>query len=121
MAVNENICTQLDALGIPWSLVRCRPNGVLSRTGEEQVFAHGRDEEDGTHREIRVHRLVAGYPVCYWERRRYSNKTFTWVMALVDGVWRSLGDPWPCIMPADREVREQIQLVKQYLRDKQTA
>lgn len=109
MPSNENICTQLDALGIPWRMVRCR--------GEEQVFAQGLDEEHpddpARFREIRVNRLVAGYPVCYYDRRRYSNKTFTWVYALVDGVWRNLGDPWECVMPSDNSVRQQILHLRQ--------
>lgn len=46
-----------------------------------------------------------------YHRRRYGRKTFTWVDVAFypDGcdkpTWLSLGDPWPTIRPALREIR----------------
>lgn len=51
------------------------------------------------------------FPVRF-ERRRYgtgaSSRTFTWVEAYVGGSWVSLGDPWPCITPARKEIEAAI-------------
>ena len=33
-----------------------------------------------------------------YTRRRYGNRTYTWVYALLDDVWTDLGDPWPSIL-----------------------
>ena len=43
-------------------------------------------------------------------RRRYPNHTtFTWLYVRTrDGRSVSLGDPWPCIMPAKREVLRSV-------------
>lgn len=55
------------------------------------------------------------------ERRRYSDKTFTWAYLDCGPVacelppghpgitdWRSLGDPWPCINPPRAELEMEI-------------
>ena len=47
-------------------------------------------------------------------RRRYSNRTYTWVSALLDGTWTELGDPWPSIKVSDNEIRMAIARVKNY-------
>lgn len=49
------------------------------------------------------------------ERRRYGNKTYTWLeIELIgnDGKWYivGLGDPWPCISPKVSEVNAAIAL-----------
>ncbi len=52
---------------------------------------------------------VLGVPVVL-ERRRYSNKTFTWASIVKpDGDWDSLGDPWPCLNPPKKQLEEAVQ------------
>lgn len=41
-------------------------------------------------------------------RRRYGSATFTWVNYWDGAGWRSLGDPWPCIVPARAEIEAAI-------------
>jgi hypothetical protein len=84
--------------GISYSRVMVR--------GEDQLFARGKYEGQDVY--WRVHRHVDGVPIRYDERRRYSNATFTWVSALIDGEWQSLGDPWQCINPPLAELRREI-------------
>lgn len=38
-------------------------------------------------------------------RRRYGNRTFTWVSALLGESWTDLGDPWPSIKVSENEIR----------------
>lgn len=45
-------------------------------------------------------------------RRRYGNRTFTWVSALLDGEWIELGDPWPSINVSKSELR--IAIARKY-------
>ncbi len=57
---------------------------------------------------------INGYKL-FVERRRYSNRTFTWVSVEISteastGL-RSLGDPWPCVIPARSEVMESLNRV----------
>ena len=45
----------------------------------------------------------------YVERRRYSNRTFTWLHVKLgngenEADWIQLGDPWPCITPKRSEI-----------------
>lgn len=54
---------------------------------------------------------VRGVPVLL-ERRRYGNTTYTWVEAKLNGAWVSLGDPWPCVVPAEAEVAAAILAVQ---------
>ena len=42
------------------------------------------------------------------ERRRYSDRTFTWLSAKVGEEYIDLGDPWPCITPKRSEVEQAI-------------
>lgn len=51
---------------------------------------------------------AGGHHVVMYERRRYSNRTFTWVYLKVGESWAQLGDPWPCVIPAKAEVLEAI-------------
>lgn len=44
------------------------------------------------------------YPLRF-ERRRYGRTTITWVYATINGVEYQLGDPWPHLRPALREMR----------------
>ena len=37
-------------------------------------------------------------------RRRYSNKTFTWVHVKVGDEWKDIGTPWECVTPKRAEV-----------------
>jgi len=39
-----------------------------------------------------------------FERRRYSNVTYTWAEVKLGDDWISLGDPWPCITPKRKEL-----------------
>lgn len=47
------------------------------------------------------------FPVRF-ERRRYgtgaSSRFFTWAYVTLGGESVSLGDPWPCVTPAKREL-----------------
>lgn len=47
-----------------------------------------------------------------YTRRKYGNTTYTWVNALIDGVWHSLGDPWPCAMPPRDEILAAIESIR---------
>jgi hypothetical protein len=58
---------------------------------------------------------VKGHPVKL-ERRRYSNKTFTWAYLIlgdesVEANWKQLGDPWPCINPPKRQLEAAVDAV----------
>ena len=50
-----------------------------------------------------------------YRRSRYACKTYTWVEAYINGQWRSLGDPWPCVTPPPLQVRDAINIVRQRL------
>lgn len=41
-----------------------------------------------------------------FERRRYSNVTYTWAEVKLGDYWISLGDPWPCITPKRTELAD---------------
>lgn len=101
-ATKQTIGQELDQLGIPWSMV--------NRKGEEQFFVYGRngDYPAESNCNMRVHRIIDGKPICIRERRRYGTTTFTWLEALINGAWLSLGDPWPCINPPLASIREAI-------------
>lgn len=51
---------------------------------------------------------ILGHEIAY-ERRRYSNCTFTWAYAKIGGKWVLLGDPWPCINPPRKQMEGEIQ------------
>ncbi len=46
-------------------------------------------------------------------RRRYGSSVFTWVDYWDGREWRSLGDPWPCIVPARAEIEVAIDRLPQ--------
>lgn len=46
-----------------------------------------------------------------YTRRRYggaSGTTYTWIAVRSGDNWHDLGDPWPCINPAKKEVLESL-------------
>lgn len=45
-------------------------------------------------------------------RRRYSNRTFTWLDAKLGEELVSLGDPWPCVMPKRAEVETELRTTR---------
>ena len=47
-----------------------------------------------------------------YTRRRYGNRTYTWVQALLDDVWTDLGDPWPSIHVPQNQIRMVIARLK---------
>ncbi len=58
---------------------------------------------------LKLYATIDGREV-YAERRRYSDRTFTWLYEKIgDDDFRSLGDPWPCIMPKRAEVVRELQ------------
>ena len=62
-----------------------------------------------------VHRIVLHHPVNF-VRRRYSDRTFTWaeVFRKESSQWVSLGDPWPCLTPAKKELADAVwRVIKQ--------
>ena len=46
----------------------------------------------------------------HYTRRRYSNCTFTWVEWWNGTEWKSCGDPWPCINPPHKQIKQAIEL-----------
>ena len=56
-------------------------------------------------------RIIDGVELCF-ERRRYSNRTFTWVSAMIGGEWVSIGDPWPCMNPGLDELKRAIKVIQ---------
>lgn len=48
-----------------------------------------------------------GFPVSF-TRRRYSNATFCWAEAYINGQWESLGDPWQKVTPNAKELAAEI-------------
>jgi hypothetical protein len=42
------------------------------------------------------------------ERRRYGGTTYTWLAVWLDGAWRDLGDPFPAVTPARRDVEAAV-------------
>jgi hypothetical protein len=49
-----------------------------------------------------------------FERRRYERTTYTWAEVLHNGVWYSLGDPWPCITPSRSDLYKTAHYVIKY-------
>ena len=45
-----------------------------------------------------------------FERRRYGRTTFTWAYAQVSTDTILLGDPWPCVTPARRELEQAVRV-----------
>lgn len=72
------------------------PEAVWSAS-RGKVYLHG----------MNVSRLLDGIPISF-TRRRYSNATFTWADAFINGQWVSLGDPWPCVNPPTKALREEV-------------
>ena len=54
---------------------------------------------------------TSSLPLLRYMRRRYGRTTYTWVRALIDGVWLDLDDPWPCKTPKQSEVAEAVAIV----------
>jgi ribosomal protein L37AE/L43A len=55
-------------------------------------------------------RILDGIALSY-TRRRYGGTggtTYTWVEAWIGDAWISLGDPWPCLNPSTKSLREEI-------------
>lgn len=71
--------------------------------GTKQAAAMVGDCLDGR----RVNRVVDGVPLAF-TRRLYPGQTFTWAEAHVGGRWVDLGDPWPAVTPAAKELRAAI-------------
>ena len=48
-------------------------------------------------------KIIEGFEFKF-SRRRYPRQTFTWVWVRVGDEWMSLGDPWPCVVPAKAQL-----------------
>ena len=51
--------------------------------------------------------IVDGVKISF-VRRRYGRTTYTWLHAFINGAWDTIGDPWPCLNPPKREIKEAL-------------
>jgi len=61
---------------------------------------------------LRPSRLVNNRPVCFTDRRKYPNCTYTWAYWYdsVSNEWYSLGDPFPALNPSNKSINDAIEL-----------